>query len=88
MRWGWARDFAASGNLINARVEDMASKRTFAEAVQRRRCLLPATSWFEWQANQAAPNGWRSQNPAPTNFRIIQQRRRPWSPGCSAPLAR
>ena len=55
MRWGWARNFATSGNLINARAEDMASKKTFAEAVQRRRCLIPATSWFEWQANPAAP---------------------------------
>ena len=55
MRWGWARDFAASGNLINARAEDMAGKRTFAESVQRRRCLVPATSWFEWQANPEGP---------------------------------
>lgn len=55
MRWGWARDFAASGQLINARAEDMAGKRTFAEAVQRRRCLVPATAWFEWQANPAGP---------------------------------
>lgn len=55
MRWGWTRDFTASGNLINARAEDMAGKKTFAEAVQCRRCLIPATSWFEWQANPAAP---------------------------------
>lgn len=62
MRWGWARDFAASGNLINARAEDMAGKRTFAEAVQRRRCLVPATSWFEWQANPAAPKGKKTKH--------------------------
>lgn len=57
MRWGWARDFASSGQLINARAEDMAGKRTFAEAVQRRRCLIPATAWYEWQADPAAPRG-------------------------------
>ncbi len=62
MRWGWARDFAASGNLINARAEDMAGKKTFAEAVQRRRCLIPATSWFEWQANPAAPKGKKTKH--------------------------
>ncbi len=49
MTWGWSRDFASSGKLINARIEDAAGKRTFAEAVQRRRCLLPATAWFEWK---------------------------------------
>lgn len=62
MRWGWARDFAASGTLINARAEDMAGKRTFAEAVQRRRCLVPATSWFEWQATPAAPKGKKTKH--------------------------
>ena len=62
MRWGWARDFAASGNLINARAEDMGSKKTFAEAVQRRRCLVPATSWFEWQADPAAPKGKKTKH--------------------------
>lgn len=49
MTWGWARDFASGGKLINARSEGIASKRTFAEAVLRRRCLVPATAWFEWQ---------------------------------------
>ena len=62
MRWGWARDFAASGHLINARAEDMAGKRTFAEAVQRRRCLVPATAWFEWQANPAAPKAKKAKH--------------------------
>jgi putative SOS response-associated peptidase YedK len=62
MRWGWARDFAASGNLINARAEDMAGKKTFAEAVQRRRCLVPATSWFEWQANPVTPKGKKTKH--------------------------
>lgn len=49
MTWGWTRSFASSGKLINARSEDIATKRTFAESVQRRRCLVPATAWFEWQ---------------------------------------
>ena len=73
MRWGWARDFAASGNLINARAEDMAGKKTFAEAVQRRRCLVPATAWFEWQANPAAPKGKK------TKHRLMPTLDEPWA---------
>lgn len=53
MTWGWTRDFVSSGKLINARSEDITTKRTFAEAVQRRRCLVPATAWFEWQRKTA-----------------------------------
>jgi putative SOS response-associated peptidase YedK len=49
MTWGWTRDFASSGKLINARTEDITTKRTFAEAVAQHRCLVPATAWFEWQ---------------------------------------
>jgi len=44
MAWGWSRDFARS--------EDAARKPTFAEAFARRRCLLPAEAWFEWQAGE------------------------------------
>ncbi|MBN8525002.1 MAG: SOS response-associated peptidase [Planctomycetes bacterium] len=73
MVWGWARDFAASGNLINARAEEMVSKKTFTEAVQRRRCLIPATSWFEWQANPSNPKA------KMTKFRLAPSLDGPWS---------
>ncbi len=76
MRWGWNRDFAASGNLINARAEDMAGKKTFAEAVQRRRCLIPATAWFEWQTNPAAPKGKK------TKHRLMPVIDGPWALAC------
>ena len=52
MTWGWHRDFARGGKLINARVEDIQHKATFAEAIQKRRCLVPATAWFEWQRTE------------------------------------
>lgn len=48
-RWGWARDFATGGRIINARWETATEKRTFAEAVERRRCVIPATAYYEWQ---------------------------------------
>ena len=47
MTWSWHRDFTRGGKLINARVEGIQHKATFAEAIQKRRCLVPATAWFE-----------------------------------------
>ncbi|HWR46190.1 MAG TPA: SOS response-associated peptidase [Pseudonocardiaceae bacterium] len=56
MRWGlvphWAKDAGAGSRLINARAESAASKPAFRDAVARRRCLLPADGWYEWQHKQ------------------------------------
>jgi putative SOS response-associated peptidase YedK len=53
MRWGlvphWAKDPGIGSRLINARAESAASKPAFRDAVLRRRCLLPADGWYEWQ---------------------------------------
>ncbi|MEQ5774722.1 SOS response-associated peptidase [Thalassospira sp. NFXS8] len=58
-KWGLARhdgaanmakSQAAKGLLINARAETLAQKRTFRPLLQRR-CLIPATGWFEWRKN-------------------------------------
>lgn len=68
MTWGWARDFASSGRLINARSEGIAAKRTFAEAVQRRRCLVPATAWFEWQKTDPNARGGVKRRLRPDNL--------------------
>jgi putative SOS response-associated peptidase YedK len=52
MRWGlvshWAEDAKASFHTINARIETAASKPTFRDAWRRRRCLVPATGYYEW----------------------------------------
>lgn len=54
MRWGllphWARDPALGAKLNNARSEGMADKPSFRQAVRRRRCILPASGFYEWQA--------------------------------------
>ncbi|MGH3753991.1 MAG: SOS response-associated peptidase [Pseudonocardiaceae bacterium] len=54
LRWGlvphWAKDPAAGSRMINARAESAATKPAFRDAVARRRCLLPADGWYEWQA--------------------------------------
>ncbi len=53
-RWGlvpsWAREVDAGARMINARAETAADKPAFRTAVRRRRCLLPADGFYEWQA--------------------------------------
>ena len=52
MRWGliphWADDKKIGRKLINARVETAAQKPAFREAWKSRRCLIPATGFYEW----------------------------------------
>lgn len=47
---GWAENSAGTQRPINARSETAASKPTFREAYRRRRCLIPADGYYEWQA--------------------------------------
>jgi putative SOS response-associated peptidase YedK len=53
MRWGliphWAKDPAIGNRLINARGETAAEKPSFRTPFKRRRCLVPATGFYEWQ---------------------------------------
>jgi putative SOS response-associated peptidase YedK len=53
LRWGlvpsWAKDLSAGTKMINARSEGVHAKPAFREALQRRRCLVPATGFFEWK---------------------------------------
>lgn len=53
MRWGlvpfWAKDDKCGYSTINARAEEMAAKPAFREALKKRRCLVPADAFYEWQ---------------------------------------
>ena len=53
-QWGlipsWAKDPSMGSRMINARSETAAEKPAFRAAFKRRRCLLPATGFFEWRA--------------------------------------
>jgi putative SOS response-associated peptidase YedK len=52
-RWGlvpaWAKDLKIGSRLINARSETITEKPSFRAAATRRRCLVPADGYFEWE---------------------------------------
>ena len=57
LHWGlipsWSKDRKNSSRLINARAETLAEKPAFRVAYRNRRCLIPATGFFEWQQTGA-----------------------------------
>jgi len=52
-RWGlipsWAKDPSVGNKMFNARAETIAEKPSFREAFKRRRCLIVADGFYEWQ---------------------------------------
>lgn len=56
MKWGWERSFSQRP-LINTRGLEAWSKKTWAKAIQERRCIIPASAFYEWNENQ--PKGKR-----------------------------
>ena len=53
MPWGliphWSKDGKVRGSTINARLETLETSATFRDAFRKRRCLLPADGFYEWQ---------------------------------------
>ena len=52
-RWGlipsWAKDEKIASKLFNARAETLATSGAFRESFRRRRCIVPADGFYEWQ---------------------------------------
>ena len=53
MQWGliplWAKDMSIGSRMINARSETVGEKPSFRNALRRRRCLVLADGFYEWQ---------------------------------------
>lgn len=50
----WSKDVKVGLRMINARAETLLEKNSFAPAARRRRCIVPADGWYEWQVSPTA----------------------------------
>ncbi|MBW2733069.1 MAG: SOS response-associated peptidase [Deltaproteobacteria bacterium] len=52
LRWGliphWAKEMSIGARMLNARRETLTEKPAYREAFRRRRCLIPASGFYEW----------------------------------------
>lgn len=57
-RWGlintWAKDPSVASRQINARSETARSRPAFRDAFERRRCVVPADGFYEWEGPKGA----------------------------------
>lgn len=57
LQWGlvpsWAKEKSIGTRMINARAETLGEKPSFRSAYRRRRCLVLADGWYEWQRSGA-----------------------------------
>jgi putative SOS response-associated peptidase YedK len=62
VNWGlipsWAKDPSIGYSLINARAETVAEKPSFRASYRHRRCIIPASGYFEWQPVNGKKQPW------------------------------
>ncbi|MFW6318494.1 MAG: SOS response-associated peptidase [Halorubrum sp.] len=81
MEWGLTPSWAdESLGLINARAETVREKRSFADAFERRRCLVPADGFYEW-VDGGGPDGsdGRGGGSGKTPYRVAFEDDRPFA---------
>ncbi|BAZ13006.1 hypothetical protein NIES4071_48400 [Calothrix sp. NIES-4071] len=65
LRWGlipsWSKDPSIASKLINARSETVAEKPSFRSAFKKRRCLIVADGFYEWQRTEGKKQPFRFQ---------------------------
>lgn len=78
--WGlippWAKDRSIGARMINARAETLAQKPAFRGAFRRRRCLVLASGYYEWQAGPSGKQPWfiRREDGEPLAFAGLWER--------------
>jgi putative SOS response-associated peptidase YedK len=79
MRWGlipaWVKDPRKFALLINARAETVLEKPAFKNAIKRRRCLIPADGYYEWQVsdNRKRPHFIHRRDGAPIGLAALAE---------------
>jgi putative SOS response-associated peptidase YedK len=74
LKWGlipsWAKDVSIGAKLINARSETVTEKPSFREAFKKRRCIIPADGFYEWQrtAGKKQPYFFQMHDERPFGF--------------------
>ena len=62
MKWGlipsWAKDVTIGNKLANARGETVAEKPSFRTAFKNRRCIIPASGFYEWKTEESVKYPW------------------------------
>lgn len=68
LRWGlipsWATDPKIGAKTINARAETVATKPAFRSAFKKRRCLVPASGYFEWKGEAGSKQPYFIHDPS------------------------
>ena len=62
LHWGlipsWAKDMSVGNRMINARAETIATKGAFKSSFAKRRCIVPADGFYEWQKVAGGKQPW------------------------------
>lgn len=79
-KWGlvpsWAKDTSMGARLINARSETVGEKPAFRQAFKRRRCIIPADGFYEWQRTEGRkqPFFFQMRDESPFGFAGLWER--------------
>jgi putative SOS response-associated peptidase YedK len=89
LRWGlvpfWAHDASVGNKMINARAETVADKPSFRSSFRKRRCIVPADGFYEWQktGRRKQPYFFRLKSRQPFGMAGLWDR---WEKSASEPL--